>query len=191
MDPNDNAYLKANKGLVSGSDTLEVAEYVCEGIKNCGNFLSCNAQMDSLKILVKRALLPKDPSRINELLEREAIGHIARLIAKHFTTKSGTQERRRSVLTYNFDNLVEYCLSKQNPQINAQSIYDKAKPDPSYQAHIYHPHGFLEVMGKDGWGSGKQESKPSDGHQCPECGEKLSFEGGCNVCKSCGWSKCE
>lgn len=25
---------------------------------------------------------------------------------------------------------------------------------------------------------------------CPECGEPLAFEGGCNVCKSCGWSKC-
>ncbi len=25
---------------------------------------------------------------------------------------------------------------------------------------------------------------------CPECGEFLVFEGGCNVCKSCGWSKC-
>lgn len=25
---------------------------------------------------------------------------------------------------------------------------------------------------------------------CPECGEPLVFEGGCNVCKSCGWSKC-
>lgn len=25
---------------------------------------------------------------------------------------------------------------------------------------------------------------------CPECGEKLSYEGGCNVCKSCGYSKC-
>lgn len=25
---------------------------------------------------------------------------------------------------------------------------------------------------------------------CPECGERLSFEGGCNVCKSCGWSRC-
>lgn len=25
---------------------------------------------------------------------------------------------------------------------------------------------------------------------CPECGEVLVFEGGCNVCKSCGWSKC-
>jgi ribonucleoside-diphosphate reductase alpha chain len=25
---------------------------------------------------------------------------------------------------------------------------------------------------------------------CPQCGEELSFEGGCNICKSCGWSKC-
>ena len=25
---------------------------------------------------------------------------------------------------------------------------------------------------------------------CPECGEVLIFEGGCNICKSCGWSKC-
>ena len=26
--------------------------------------------------------------------------------------------------------------------------------------------------------------------KCPECGEDLVFEGGCNTCKSCGWSKC-
>ena len=26
---------------------------------------------------------------------------------------------------------------------------------------------------------------------CPNCGERLFFEGGCNVCKSCGWSKCD
>ena len=25
---------------------------------------------------------------------------------------------------------------------------------------------------------------------CPECGEALVFEEGCNICKSCGWSKC-
>lgn len=25
---------------------------------------------------------------------------------------------------------------------------------------------------------------------CPECGEKLVFEEGCNICKNCGWSKC-
>lgn len=26
---------------------------------------------------------------------------------------------------------------------------------------------------------------------CPNCGEELVFEGGCNSCKSCGWSKCD
>ena len=26
--------------------------------------------------------------------------------------------------------------------------------------------------------------------KCPECGAELSFTGGCNVCSSCGWSKC-
>lgn len=26
---------------------------------------------------------------------------------------------------------------------------------------------------------------------CPECGSPLVFEGGCNTCKNCGWSKCD
>ncbi len=26
---------------------------------------------------------------------------------------------------------------------------------------------------------------------CPICGEELAFEGGCNICKSCGWTKCD
>lgn len=31
------------------------------------------------------------------------------------------------------------------------------------------------------------DNKPT----CPECGELLIFEGGCNICKNCGWSKCD
>lgn len=27
--------------------------------------------------------------------------------------------------------------------------------------------------------------------ECPQCGGKLIFEGGCNTCKDCGWSKCD
>lgn len=26
---------------------------------------------------------------------------------------------------------------------------------------------------------------------CPKCGDELQFQGGCNICKSCGWTKCE
>ncbi len=34
------------------------------------------------------------------------------------------------------------------------------------------------------------QSKEMDKLYCPECGEPLVFEEGCNICKSCGWSKC-
>lgn len=27
--------------------------------------------------------------------------------------------------------------------------------------------------------------------ECPQCGGELVFEGGCNTCKNCGWSKCD
>jgi ribonucleoside-diphosphate reductase alpha chain len=27
--------------------------------------------------------------------------------------------------------------------------------------------------------------------KCPNCEEALTFEGGCNICKACGWSKCD
>lgn len=27
--------------------------------------------------------------------------------------------------------------------------------------------------------------------KCPECGADLTYEGGCNICKSCGYSKCD
>lgn len=38
----------------------------------------------------------------------------------------------------------------------------------------------------------EQQASDDDNHaaKCPECGNELVFEGGCNVCKNCGWSKC-
>ena len=32
--------------------------------------------------------------------------------------------------------------------------------------------------------------KDKEGESCPECGRDLSYEGGCLICHSCGWSKC-
>ena len=37
----------------------------------------------------------------------------------------------------------------------------------------------------------KSIDKPQSTMRCPECGGTLVFEGGCNTCKDCGWSKCE
>ncbi len=34
-------------------------------------------------------------------------------------------------------------------------------------------------------------TKDDNKAKCPECGAKLSFTGGCNICPSCGFSKCD
>ena len=33
-------------------------------------------------------------------------------------------------------------------------------------------------------------TKDDNKDKCPECGAELNFTGGCNICPSCGWSKC-
>lgn len=39
--------------------------------------------------------------------------------------------------------------------------------------------------------SAKKKSKNIESEaKCPECGNELTFEGGCNTCKNCGYSKC-
>ena len=43
---------------------------------------------------------------------------------------------------------------------------------------------------------GIPDEKPEDEKReivnpCPKCGAELEFQGGCNICKSCGWTKCE
>lgn len=37
----------------------------------------------------------------------------------------------------------------------------------------------------------KKETLKNKNIKCPECGGNLVFEGGCNTCKDCGWSKCD
>ena len=38
---------------------------------------------------------------------------------------------------------------------------------------------------------GKTVTKSEVRNPCPQCGAELEFQGGCNVCKSCGWTKCD
>lgn len=38
---------------------------------------------------------------------------------------------------------------------------------------------------------GEEKQKIESNVKCPNCGQDLTFEGGCNSCKSCGYSKCD
>lgn len=37
----------------------------------------------------------------------------------------------------------------------------------------------------------QQVKQPNAKHACPECGEEIANEGGCVICKNCGYSKCD
>ena len=56
---------------------------------------------------------------------------------------------------------------------------------------------YEEIMGEikepvvDGEKNIKLTINKNEKPKCPQCGEELAFEGGCNICKSCGWSKCD
>ncbi len=68
-----------------------------------------------------------------------------------------------------------------------------AKSLKEMQSEIYdsietHCGCYCKELTKGGEPSTKLDE--SDVPVCPECGDELFFEGGCNICKSCGWSKC-
>jgi ribonucleoside-diphosphate reductase alpha chain len=44
-----------------------------------------------------------------------------------------------------------------------------------------------EILGKETLHKPLNVNSP----KCPKCGAELIHEGGCNICKNCGWTKCE
>ena len=48
---------------------------------------------------------------------------------------------------------------------------------------------YEEMQNKPISAKKKSENIASEA-KCPECGNELTFEGGCNTCKNCGYSKC-
>ena len=65
-----------------------------------------------------------------------------------------------------------------------QSIYEDLMIDQQDATEV--PKGRKIAQGQ--YNNTKKEDDSSP--KCPECGQPISFEGGCNICKSCGWSKC-
>lgn len=51
--------------------------------------------------------------------------------------------------------------------------------------------GDLEESDKPKVSMKKIQSISKVKNPCPECGEELTFEGGCNICKNCGYTKCD
>lgn len=51
--------------------------------------------------------------------------------------------------------------------------------------------GFVNEATNVKTSEGADKTITNNNALCPNCGEELVFEGGCNSCKACGWSKCD
>lgn len=64
-----------------------------------------------------------------------------------------------------------------------QERYGNTEEDAPLDASIHQ--SFLETCKAEKSNQGRMSKT-----QCPECGEELVMEGGCNICKACGYSSC-
>lgn len=161
--------LEKAPAVFADSDVLEVAEYVYKvfymqdsGEREYSLLHPAENPKDAyLKELVRRALesMITDGDFFSyERLKTKAIGKIGELAAAYFTVKqvdgkdkgNGNDRpftRKRSIVNYNFDNLLEYCLKCQALGADYQSVIDGNWADPDKSIHIYHPHGYLPLKG--------------------------------------------
>lgn len=90
--------------------------------------------------------------------------YVARTVTKHDTSKGAC-----------CPNAIGYALLDMYEEMQDElGFTEEQDEETSDETQLIEP-----VIGKG--------SQP----KCPECGSILIFEGGCNVCKNCGWSKCD
>lgn len=81
---------------------------------------------------------------------------------------------------------IGYAIEELCNKIN-DNLFDGTEVDDS----LIFDDGDNNMIAEDCYEESESEEDLATKPTCPECGEILVFEGGCNVCKACGWSKCD
>lgn len=136
-----------SKNVFPDVDVLEVAEYI-RGIAAAKN--NSRAEMEELQFIVREALKPSKADYTRAFLSERALGCVAELAVRHFQACYDNENlRNRSVITFNYDDLLEHYV-EDFLKIKVQAVYDGEKIDRAAHLHIYHPHGFLPLVGSAG-----------------------------------------
>ena len=59
------------------------------------------------------------------------------------------------------------------------------------EEYAYYNHNRLDITNTLNNKKQKEVIQQKTKHACPECGEEIANEGGCVICKNCGYSKCD
>lgn len=141
----DGARSENSVGIFDDINVLESAEYMWNYVKSFfradkteNQEVLAEAVLDSL---IKKVLCIKQPQeKLCETLKEQALGKLAVLL----------KEQKGNVITYNYDNLLEFCLEKiagvPTEDVKVYCDRDDDFCSNSEKINIYHPHGRLNVV---------------------------------------------
>jgi ribonucleoside-diphosphate reductase alpha chain len=148
---------------------------ICEVFTTTGKGGGCHAQSEAISRLASLAL--RSGVAIEEVTKQlKGIRCEAAMIRKDVNNLSCPDAIGRAL-----ENFME---NTKDGQLEIKGIHFNEEKDSKKTN---------EVTEEDKINAAKinQDISTSDGGAaCPECGHELEHEGGCAVCRSCGWSKC-
>lgn len=151
---------------------------ICEVFTNTGRAGGCPSQSEATSRLVSIAL--------RSGIDAESI--IEQL--KGIRCPSTIRQRDMKVLSCPdaIGRLIEKVMKHQNG--NGKEPIKAAKDEPA-RGVLQRPTARLVGAVDPITGSGDPKRRNHhDDNSCPECGEPMEHEGGCKMCRSCGYSKC-
>lgn len=137
----DDAYKGEYKHIFSGINVLESAEYLWNYIDSLvPNEVAMQERI--LKALIRGALsIGMNEVKLRENLVNQAVGILAKLLAK---CQNG------NVITYNYDNILEFCLQEiggvTDKDVKVVCDCDQDKSEQAGKINIHHPHGALRIV---------------------------------------------
>jgi ribonucleoside-diphosphate reductase alpha chain len=165
--------------------TVNYDEYgICEVFTNTGRAGGCPSQSEATSRLVSISLRSgMDAKSIVEQL-------------KGIRCPSTTRQKGLNVLSCPdaIGRLIEKVMKLQNgedKELNNQisGIDERRVQRPTAKAPVEQGYVYPK-SGKSSSTASKESLNPYGYVNCPECGKEMEHEGGCVVCKSCGFSKC-
>lgn len=144
--------------FLNGLNVLESAEYIYNFFMDFVADESFGKSWSGMPDLIMKELTREclevslSVSDLKKALETEVLGKLSAYLAAE-----GTQR----VITYNYDNLLEFCLSEFTDieESSLNIFYDKSKNKSEKEdcVNIYHPHGYLPIVDVYGKKGGESE----------------------------------
>lgn len=138
--------------IINGTDLLEAAEYIYnyiyEFVESGSRDIKHGISERKLLTLIRRAMFTPE-TKLNKTLDEKYEKSTIRAVAQTVKGLYGSSKIQQDVITYNYDNLLEYCLINREGldagDINSISHTDKDKIPKDNKINIFHVHGKFNV----------------------------------------------